>query len=354
MTVAKPRLIIADTDINYIIPLQAKFAEEFPGEIDLEIITEPAYFEQLFASPQKVDVLIVSDQLYSGMLRRHSIGYIFVMMEKYEEGTTDELSINRLFKYTSIREIFNEIVGKSSDVLNVNIHTKKACQTVLVCSAAGGTGKTTVAMGLAGCLTRNYKRVLYINAERLQTFQYRLENKGAVSAPEVYMRLADPQSSIYQEIRHVIRREEFSYLPPFKAPLMSLGLHYSVYRKIAASAKKTNEYDFIIIDADPVFDEEKAALIGEADKVVIVTKQTEDSVRATDLLVSNINGIGGEKYLFVCNDFRKDEENYLTSSDIEIRFQVNEYIGHFPAGEKITADKLARDTGIQKTAFLIM
>ena len=351
---AKPRIIIADTDINYIIPLQAKFAEEFPGEIDLEIITEPAYFEQLFASPQKVDVLIVSDQLYSGILRRHNIGYIFVMMEKYEEGTTDELTINRLFKYTSIREIFNEIVGKSSDVLNVNIHTKKACQMVLVSSAAGGTGKTTVAMGLAGCLTRNYKKVLYINAERLQTFQYRLENRGSVSAPDVYMRLADPQPSIYQEIRHVIRREEFSYLPPFKAPLMSLGLHYSVYRKIAASAKKTNEYDFIIIDADPVFDEEKTALIGEADKVVIVTRQTEDSVLATDALVSNINGSGSEKYLFVCNDFKKDEENYLTSSDIGIRFQVNEYIGHFPAGEKITASKLAHDTGIQKTAFLIM
>lgn len=351
---AKPRIIIADTDINYIIPLQAKFAEEFPGEIDLEIITEPSYFEQLFASPQQVDVLIVSDQLYSGLLRRHNIGYIFVMMEKYEEGTTDELSINRLFKYTSIREIFNEIVGKSSDVLNVNIHTKKACQTVLVSSAAGGTGKTTVAMGLAGCLTRNYKKVLYINAERLQTFQYRLENRGAISAPDVYMRLVDPQPSVYQEIRHIIRREEFSYLPPFKAPLMSLGLHYSVYRKIAASAKKTNEYDFIIIDADPVFDEEKAALIGEADKVVIVTRQTEDSVLATDALVSNINGSGSEKYLFVCNDFRKDEENYLTSSDIGIRFQVNEYIGHFPAGEKITTSKLAHDTGIQKTAFLIM
>lgn len=351
---AKPRIIIADTDINYIIPLQAKFAEEFPGEIDLEIITEPSYFEQLFASPQQVDVLIVSDQLYSGLLRRHNIGYIFVMMEKYEEGTTDELSINRLFKYTSIREIFNEIVGKSSDVLNVNIHTKKACQTVLVSSAAGGTGKTTVAMGLAGCLTRNYKKVLYINAERLQTFQYRLENRGAISAPDVYMRLVDPQPSVYQEIRHIIRKEEFSYLPPFKAPLMSLGLHYSVYRKIAASAKKTNEYDFIIIDADPVFDEEKAALIGEADKVVIVTRQTEDSVLATDALVSNINGSGSEKYLFVCNDFRKDEENYLTSSDIGIRFQVNEYIGHFPAGEKITTSKLAHDTGIQKTAFLIM
>ncbi len=345
---------MADTDINYIIPLQAKFAEEYPGEIELEIITDPEYFAQLFSSPQKVDVLIVAEQLYSGALRRHDIGYIFVMMEKYEEGTTEELSINRLFKYTSIREIFNEIVGKSSAVLNVNIHTKKSCQMVIVCSAAGGTGKTTVAMGLAGCLTRNYKKVLYINAERLQTFQYRMENKSAISDPEVYMSLADPQPSIYQEIRNLVRREDFNYLPPFKAPLMSLGLHYSVYRKIAASAKKTNEYDFIIVDADPVFDEEKATLIGEADKVVIVTRQTEITVLATDALVSNINGIGSEKYLFVCNDFRKDEDNYLTSSDIGIRFQVNEYIEHFPEGEKITVDKLAHDTGIQKTAFLIM
>lgn len=354
MTLAKPRIIIADTDINYIIPLQAKFAKEFPGETDLEIITEPAYFEQLFSSPQKIDILIVSDQLYSGALRRHDIGCIFVMMEQCEEGTTEELSINRLFKYTSIREIFNEIVGKSFDVLNINIHTKKACQTVLVCSASGGVGKTTVAMGLAGCLTRNYKKVLYINAERLQTFQYRMENKGAVSAPDVYMRLVDPQPSVYQEIRHVIRREEFSYLPPFKAPLMSLGLHYSVYRKIAASAKKTNEYDFIIIDADPVFDEEKAALIGDADKVVVVTRQTKTAVLATDALVSNINGIGSEKYLFVCNDFRKDEDNFLTSSDTGIRFQINEYIEHFSDGEKITADRIAHDNGIQKTAFLIM
>lgn len=122
---AKPRIIIADTDINYIIPLQAKFAEEYPNETDLEIITDADYFAKLFSTPQKADILIVSDQLYSGKLRRHDIGRLFVMMEKYEEGMTDELSINRLFKYTSIREIFTEIVGKSSEILNVSTHRKK-------------------------------------------------------------------------------------------------------------------------------------------------------------------------------------------------------------------------------------
>ena len=31
----KPRIIIADTDLNYIIPLQAKFAEEMYEQIEL-------------------------------------------------------------------------------------------------------------------------------------------------------------------------------------------------------------------------------------------------------------------------------------------------------------------------------
>lgn len=351
---AKPRIIIADTDINYIIPLQAKFAEEYPNETDLEIITDADYFAKLFSTPQKADILIVSDQLYSGKLRRHDIGRLFVMMEKYEEGMTDELSINRLFKYTSIREIFTEIVGKSSEILNVSTHRKKMCQIILVCSAAGGVGKTTVALGLAGCLTGNYKKVLYIDAERMQVFQHHLNNRGPVSAPDVYMKLADPKDSVYQEIRHVIRREKFSYLPPFKAPLMSLGLQYSVYGRIAESAKKTEEYDFIIIDTDSVFDEEKARLLGEADKVVVVTRQTKDSVFATETLVSNINGVSSEKYFFICNDFRKDEENFLTSPETPVRFHVNEYIDHFSRGENFTMEELAHNMGIQKTAFLVM
>ena len=39
--------------------------------------------------------------------------------------------------------------------------------------------------------------------------------------------------------------------------------------------RKREEYDFIIIDTDSVFDEEKARLLGEADKVVVVTRQDE-------------------------------------------------------------------------------
>ena len=214
---ARPRIIIADTDNNYIFPLQLRFVEEFFEQVDLEIITDADFFNEMFATPQKADILIVSEELYDYSLQKHNIGNIFLMTEQYEEDQTDQLNLSRIFKYTSIKEIFNEITGKSSTTLKVDTSKKKEPQIVLVYSASGGVGKTTVALGMAACLTQNYKRVLYINASWLQTFQRMLENQVSISVNDVYAKLANPSENLYSEIKHVLRKELFTYLPPFKA-----------------------------------------------------------------------------------------------------------------------------------------
>ena len=122
---ARPRIIIADTDVNYILSLQLKFVEEFFEKIDLEIITDRNYFENMFESPQRAEVVIVSEDLYDLSIQKHNIGNVFLMTEKNEEEQTADLNVTRIFKYTSIKEIFNEILGKSSDSLNVKKCRKK-------------------------------------------------------------------------------------------------------------------------------------------------------------------------------------------------------------------------------------
>lgn len=351
---AKPRIIIADTDSSYIIPLQLRFVEEFFEKIDLEIITERDFFESTFVSPQRVDLLIVSEDLYDTSLQKHNIGKIFLMMEQYEEDQTDELNINRIFKYTSINEIFNEIIGKSTNVLKVDAGKKTEPQIVVVYSAAGGVGKTTVALGMATCLTQNYKKVLYMNASWLQSFQRMLGNQTAISTSDIYAKLSKTSETIYTDIKHVLRKEIFTYLPPFKASLVSLGLKYSIYEKLALAAKKSNEYDFIVIDADSEFDDEKAALIGVADKVVIVTTQAAASVYATNILVSNINGVNSDKYVFVCNDFDSEKDNALIAPPMNPRFTVSEYIEHIPHYDSLKAEDLAKSNGIKKASFLVL
>lgn len=351
---AKPRVIIADEDAGYIVPLQFKFVKEFFNQIEIDVITDRNYFNEFFSKPQNAEILIVSEELYDISLQKHNIANIFVMVEQFEIGGTGELNVNRLNKYTSIKEIFNEIIGKSGGALNVGAIEKKETQIILVTSAAGGVGKTTVAMGIAASLTKNYKRVLYINAARLQMFQHMLENSTAITSPDVYAKLAMASANVYSDIKHVVRTETFSYLPPFKAALMSLGLQFSIYEKVIMSAKKSGDFDFIIVDADTAFDEEKANLLNVADKVLIITKQTMASVASTNVMVSNINGVSNDKYIFVCNEFDKEKDNALISPGVTLKFTISEYIDCFSQRNKMKPEDFSKESGIQKTAFLII
>lgn len=351
---ARPRIIIADGDINYILPIQMKFAEDFFEKIDLEIISDRGYFTELFSSPQTADILILSEDFYDDSIKKHNIGNIFLMTEQLDEGQTGDLSVNQIFKYTSLKEIFNEITGKSANALNIQAERKSEPKILLVYSASGGTGKTTVAVGLSVCLTKNYKRIFYINAERLQSFQRLLDNQTPVSASDVYAKLTSPTERIYEDIRHVIRKEIFSYLPPFRSALMSIGLTYSVYLAIAIAAKKSGDYDYIIIDADCSFDEDKARMMDMADKVIVVTDQTYTSVYATNMLAANVNGMNTDKYVFVCNNFDKDQDNALIASNITTRFAVSEYIEHLSHYDQLRCEEMGLCGGIQRTAFLVM
>lgn len=349
----KPRVIIADIDANYIVPLQLKFVNDFFDKINLEIITDKEYFNNLFMVPNSAEILIVSEEFYDSSLQRHNIANIFLMTEEHEEGETEELNVVRLFKYTSIKEIFNKIIGRCANVLNIESNDKKETQIILVTSASGGVGKTTVAMGLSTTLTKNYRKVLYINASRLQSFQCMLENESPIISSEVYRKLTNPDEQIYEEIKHVIRKEIFSYLPPFKASLISLGLKYSLYEQIAIAAKKSAEYDFIVIDTESTFDYDKTRLLDLADKVIIVTEQTDSTVYATNMLVSNIDGINSDKYIFVCNKFNKDDYNAIISPQNIIKFSVDQYIEQFTLKNGISREQLFNEVAIRKISFLV-
>lgn len=350
---AKARILIADTDMNYIAPIQQKFAEEYFEKVDLEIISERNYYEHFFASPQKADILIVAEELYTPMLQRHNITNIFVMTEQYSQNKTENLQISQIYKYTNINDIFNDIVGKSAISLKGLNAVKKETQIILVDSGCGGVGKTTIALGISACLNKNNKKVLYMNASRLHTFQNMLSDMSAVTSMEVYTKLVQSPDNIYSEIRHILRNEGFSYLPPFRAALMSLGIEYSIFQRIAVSAKEAGEFEYIIIDADTVFDADKASLMDVADRIIIVTGQSKAAVYATNVLASNINGAYSEKYIYICNDFDEDKQNFLISPDILKKFSVAEYVGHFPHYEQFKASALVDVSDIKKIAYLV-
>ncbi len=349
----QPKMIIADTDEKYLNPLQLKFVEEFFDQIDLEVITDQAYFLQLFSTPQQADVLIVSESLYHEGLQRHNLQHIFLLSEQGQQGDEDPVDqgVTKIHKYTSCKEIFDEVVWKSG--IKVGSVEKNETKVIMMYSACGGTGKTTLALGVSACMTKNYKKVLYVHAGYLPSFGRYLKNQSPLSA-DTAIKFGKSSPRLYQEISHVIRREGFHYLPPFASAIMSQGIAFSSYLALIESAKESKEYDYIIVDTDAVYTEDQAAIMNLANKVMIVTEQTNTAVYATNLLAANLSGIGTEKFVFICNKFDREQNNALLSEAMNLKFVTSGLVDCLANCDQLTCDELSKSTAIQKMSILAL
>ncbi len=348
---AKSVIILADTDEKFLTPLELKFLEELDDDAELEIITDKDFFNEYFSTPKTASVLVVSEELYSGELQKHNIGGIFVLTENTEEDNTDDLGINKIYKYTSTKEIFKQVTALSP--IKGDLSKEKETVVVLVYSASGGTGKTTIAMGISEALAKGFNKVLYVNAERINSFQHHLSNTATIPNSTV-SEFSNTSGNLFTRVSHVIRNEGFDYLPPFSMSLVSIGLDFSVYAEFVKAAKATKQYDVIVVDTDTTFDKDKADLITIANKALIVLEQTNNSVWATDALLKNISCNDSEKYYFICNNFSEKEPNALILEPDSQNFIVNEYVRHFDKFDELSISEIAKQPDIQKISYLIV
>ncbi len=346
----KPRVVIADTDDNFAIPLQIKFVKKYYEYIDLEVITDLQYYKELFSTPQRIDVLVVSELMYDESLNKHNIANLFVMQET-DAPTNDKCcSANCLYKYSDINQNFEAITSKGLFVLNQITRIKDEPKVVLCYSASGGAGKTTLAIGIAANLALKYKSVLYIKADRLQAKLPFFNSDKAISDLSICSGLQRKPSAAYEFLKPAITQEMFSYLPTFKTALLSLGLTYSIFEQIVSGAKASYDYDYIIVDSDVVFDDSKAKLIGLADKVVLVSEQTRHSMLATEALLNNIDDVDDDKYVIVCNKYLNSKQSDL---GVEPPYTIGVHVEFMPDCEKMDSSDLAQVNGISKLAHLL-
>lgn len=347
---SKPFVVLADLDAGYLVSLEDKLTEELYDQIDLEIITDSSYFDCFFSTPKQIDILIIGSSLYNQSLNRHNITDIFVLAEDAEEEKSTG-NVTYILKYSSAKEIFNQVLYKNREILDVRFSSKET-QVIVVTSAIGGSGKTTLSMALAQRLSRNHKRVLYISTDIMQSFVYYIQNINPLpnDFPKVFSYSDD---KLYRAIVPYLRNEEFTYLPSFSRTIISLGMDFAIYNRFVKAAKAAKAFDYIVIDTDIQLDQAKAELINSADKVIITVLQDEYSTLKTEFLIRNIDCRNNEKFVFVCNKFRRDINNDYMASSIGQRFIVAEYVDDIPLHQQNSLDSFAETNGIRNLAYVL-
>lgn len=348
---SKPTIILADTDANYISSLELKFIDALDERINLEIITDEKYFEEYFSTPCTAEIVALSDDLYTDELRKHNIANICVLAEHTESSGTEDLELKTVYKYSSLKEIYNEIIGMSSNPDLRGNSTRTETQVVMVYSPIGGSGKTSVAIGLSTCLAAN-KRVLYVDAEEINTFAVLLEGAESLSAG-CYSEFRVDNNQIYLNLKPQIRTENFSYLPPFKGSLSSSGISIASIIKFIECAKASKDYDYIVVDVDSTYSEDKAMLLSLANKVFMIAMQDRVSAHKMNMFLHNANCTDTEKYIFICNHYVAEAPNYIVSTGKK-KYIVSEFINESEGLAELTAEKFSKISSFQNLALMLL
>lgn len=342
-------VVLADTDETIIAPLEIKFLEGMGEDIDLRVITDTGYFRDCFSRPQDADILVIGEDLYYPELQKQNFRNIFVLAEKMTEELS-ERGVIYIFKYASIKEIYSRVIAEGG--LEKRDKARNT-QVVLVCSASGGVGKTTLALGMSAYFARHYQRTIYINAERINDFHYHMSDRSSIPS-SVCQRITGDKGDIYAHAKEVVRNEGFDYLPPFAKALSSMGLDLSIYRQFIAGARMSNDYDVIIVDTDSIFDREKAELVALADKVILLWRNTGSSIFSMNTLIKNMDCSDEEKYYFICNGCDEEGDgDFFGKLACEPAFTVSERMTSIENIDSMGLQEIAEHEQIQKIAALI-
>ena len=309
---SKALVIIADKDEDYLLAIEKKILREIGNQIELEVITDEQYYKQFFSEPKTAELIIVGEELFSRSLLKHNIAHVFILSESSKnmlDGNTMELSAEYVNRYASTSEIYNQIIRFSRDKLLQDTMQKKETQVIAFYSACGGTGKTALSLGLAKSLADKYLRVLYVSMESVQSFGFYLTHHGEKLGEEGYRAIRSAGKNVYSNLREYLRCEGFDYVPPLWSSLDARNISSDVYSHFVQEAKESKDYDYMIVDVEAGYSNERLRMLSMADKVYITVLPTSISVTKMQFLEENVSLNDKDKYVCVCNRCKPNDEH---------------------------------------------
>lgn len=351
---SKLSILIVDTEEDYVSPLEMKFSEELGENAEISVITDKEYLKEHFRSLRKIDILIINEELYNPQFENHNISNIFILLESKRTNTTEDISLYSIYKYTSVKEIYNEVMNNLKKQAVEAITNELKTKIIMIYSPSGGIGKTTVALGASAALAKYHKKVLYINTESIQSFQGFLDDCGYLTSG-IERQMIAKKEDLLDYLPSSIGKGPFEYFLPLKQTPSSLNLVLDDYLFLINKIKESKKYDFIVVDSSTELNREKAKLMSASDKVIIVTAQDKISVGKLECLLNNIDCSDNGKFIFICNKYYSGNSNYLIGDGIINKCTVNEYIDYMELNRNdFNIETLGNNNGFQKLAYMFI
>ncbi|HHV96012.1 MAG TPA: AAA family ATPase [Clostridiaceae bacterium] len=323
------KLLIGDEDKLYIENLAGYIMEKFPYTFQINCFTDIESYRRYFmvnksntdiilASSKFIDAIGMQDNkqnqdnkqdLEKGNRQDFETGTVVVQI--VEKKKTNER--NSVYKYTNGYSLVKKIISIYEKSMQADIPKKQtATKVIAVYSPAGGTGKTTIAVKLAQCLSREGSRIFYLNVESFNTQSCFSKKGDETDSLSIYMHsLSDHMHSEKQgdfskllfalkqkdedlilkvkEAIHYDYSGNIGYFSPPDSFLEFDELDSSELKLLLEELIQSGLFDIILLDLSSSYNYKTLSLIEESHEVIMVT--TPERIAVTKL-IGFLNDIG--------------------------------------------------------------
>lgn len=320
----KKLIVVVDTDEDYLAPLEYKLVKDWEKNAEIEVITQLKYFNEFFNQPRDIYMLIINELLYNEKVKKQNCRHVFVLGENEHASYVnwEEKKVHYLYKYSSMKEIYAEVMKEAR--MNMAQMPVETTRLYVIYSACGGSGKTISGLGISSALNDLGKRVLYINSESYQDFNFYLKDKNYASSSFGYSLAMNDYDMVHRMLSE-LGNEEFDFLRPFEKSPLSFQITEESYFNLVEKVKNIKKYDVIVLETSRDLTRDKLRLMEFADKVINICMQSEEAAYKNEKLLANMNW-KEEQWVFLCNRYRKKEENYLENQISLGTYSITEYI----------------------------
>lgn len=268
-----------ETYAQYFIRYNRQLTNE--NRYTLKVYTDKEKFAQAISN-QKMDILL-TDETDIDFAKGNFNEIVFLMGQDIEKDNT-------IYKFRPINTIISQSLAIYYENNGAPKNEKGAVneeKVITFLSGSGGEGKTILSLCLAKCLAQYNKNVLYLNLETHHTMDLYFANKEQ-SSIELFYYLKNNVDKLVAKIEGLKSTDSQTNIDYVYYPVSpdEIGmLSNENIDDLIEAIKRTNNYDYIIVDTDAKIDEKCEHLLSITNEVFWILESTEKSFHHTQFLL---------------------------------------------------------------------
>lgn len=275
---SKINLVLADEDIFFSQSF-SRYILEHNGTFEITSYTKTEFLMDALDNGN-IDILLIVEKMLTDEIKFKLTNCLILILDDVSKDAEPYAHVNKYQKTESILKEITFKYAESKGDQSFLASKGEGANIISVYSPIGGSGKTTVAMSLAGALVKRGYGVIYFSMERFGSEDCYMDVTSGEGLSEIFLKLKNGSNGLSFEImkRLVTDESGIQYLLPPESAMEFSEMSCEEMHSLIEQMANCDGVDYLIIDTPSEFNEMILNVLKMSSCVALIAEETPSGI----------------------------------------------------------------------------